>query len=76
MPPIMGAVAFIMAEVLGISYLRVAAGAVIPSFLYFLGVGMIVHFEAHKMRLPAMSEEELPDKKKIWRRAYRILAKK
>jgi TRAP transporter 4TM/12TM fusion protein len=48
MPPIMGAGAFIMAEFLGISYLTIAAAAVLPSILYFLSIFLSVHFIANK----------------------------
>ncbi len=48
MPPIMGAAAFVMAEFLGVSYLHVAAAALIPAVLYFLAVFMSVHFEARR----------------------------
>lgn len=50
-PPIMGAVAFVMAEFLNISYLRVVKAAVIPAFLYYLGIFTSVHYEAKKLNL-------------------------
>ena len=60
MPPIMGAAAFLMAEFVGIPYVRVVEAAVIPAFLYFTGVMLCVHFEARKEGLRGMSREELP----------------
>jgi len=60
MPPIMGAAAFVMAEFLGIPYIKIAACAIIPSFLHFFAVGIMVHFEAKKQGLKGIPREELP----------------
>ncbi|MEM2211425.1 MAG: TRAP transporter permease [Nitrososphaerales archaeon] len=60
MPPIMGAGAFVMAEILQISYFKVALHAAIPAILYFLSVGFAVHFEAKRLGLIGLSKEELP----------------
>lgn len=51
MPPVMGAGAFIMAEILSIPYLEVIKAAAIPAVLYFLGAYFGVHFEAKRIRL-------------------------
>ena len=60
MPPIMGAAAFIMAEFLGIPYIKIAACAVIPSFLHFFAVGWMVHLEAKKQGLMGLPKDQLP----------------
>ena len=60
MPPIMGAAAFIMAEFLGVSYLQVAAYAIIPALLFYLAVFSAVHFEAKRQGLQGMPREECP----------------
>jgi TRAP transporter 4TM/12TM fusion protein len=60
MPPIMGAAAFIMAEFLGISYLQVAAFALLPALLYYLAVFMSVHFEAKRFGMHGLPRAELP----------------
>ena len=60
MPPIMGATAFIMAEFLGISYLSVAAFALLPAVLYYLAVFMTVHFEAKRTNMHGLPRSELP----------------
>ncbi len=60
MPPIMGAAAFIMAEFLGISYLSVAAFALLPAVLYYLAVFMTVHFEAKRLGMKGLPRAELP----------------
>jgi TRAP transporter 4TM/12TM fusion protein len=58
MPPVMGIAAFIMAEILGITYLKVCLSALIPAILYFVAVYMMVHLEAVKLGLKGMSKEE------------------
>lgn len=60
MPPIMGAAAFVMAEFLGVSYLSVAAYALIPALLYYLAVFSVVHFEAKRTGMRGLPREELP----------------
>ena len=60
MPPIMGAAAFIMAEFLAIPYIKIAACAIVPSFLHFFAVGIMVHFEALKQGMKSLPKESLP----------------
>ena len=52
MPPVMGAVAFIMAETLNVPYAAIVKAAVIPAFLYYFTAFMMVHLEAGRGRLP------------------------
>ena len=59
-PPVMGAAAFIMAETLGVPYGTIALAATIPGILYFVAVGVMVHFEAARQGLPVLSRAELP----------------
>ncbi|MFO7646312.1 MAG: TRAP transporter permease [Desulfosarcina sp.] len=60
MPPIMGAAAFIMAEILGIPYLDVVRAALIPALISYLALFYVVHMEALKLNLTAISRKELP----------------
>ncbi len=60
MPPIMGAAAFIMAEFLGIPYIKIAACAILPAFLHFFAVGTMVHFEALREGLTGLPKDALP----------------
>lgn len=60
MPPIMGAGAFIMAEITGIPYTDIAIAAIIPAILYFASVYFMVDFEAAKTGMRGMREDELP----------------
>lgn len=61
MPPIMGAAAFIMAQILGISYWKVAAAAVIPALLYYIALYAAIDFKAMKNGLMGIPKSELPD---------------
>lgn len=56
MPPVMGAAAFVMAEFLGIPYIKIAAAAAIPAIIYFFSVGMMVHLRAKKDNLIGMDK--------------------
>src|ERR1700761_3807017 len=60
MPPVMGAVAFIMAETLGVEYSVIVKAAVIPAVLYFASAFWMVHLEAGKQGLVGMKRSELP----------------
>jgi len=60
MPPILGAAAFVMAEFLGVSYLKVAAFALLPALLYYVAVFMAVHFEAKRTGLVGLPKPDLP----------------
>ena len=65
MPPIMGAAAFIMAEFIEVPYMTIAKAAILPAVLYYLAVGLMVHFEAKKLGLKPMPEDEVPDLKQV-----------
>jgi len=60
MPPVMGAVAFIMAETLGLPYLEIVKAAIVPAILYFVTVFIMVHLEAGRLGLKGLSKAELP----------------
>ena len=60
MPPVMGAGAFIMADMLGVGYLEVVKAAILPGVLYFLALFWMVHMEALKLGLRGLNREELP----------------
>ncbi|MBP1842373.1 TRAP transporter 4TM/12TM fusion protein [Rhizobium petrolearium] len=61
MPPVMGAVAFIMAETLNVSYAEIVKAAVIPAILYFGACFWMVFLEAGKAGLKGMNRAELPN---------------
>ena len=60
MPPIMGAAAFLMAELTAIPYPVIALSALFPALLYFSGIFLMVHFEAKKLGLKGLPRESLP----------------
>ncbi|MFQ3619561.1 MAG: TRAP transporter fused permease subunit [Spirochaetales bacterium] len=64
-PPIMSITAFMMAEFLNISYLRIIAYALLPCVLYYLGVFFGVHFQTKRYGLGAVPKEEIPKWKEI-----------
>ena len=69
MPPIMGAGAFIMAELLGVSYGTVMEAAIIPAILYYLSLYMAVDFFAAKNNIASvteMSDKEIIQRVKLY----------
>ena len=60
MPPVMGAVAFIMAETINMPYAEIAKSALIPAMLYFGTVFWMVHLEAKRADLRGLPKEECP----------------
>lgn len=70
MPPIMGAGAFIMAEVTGIPYTEIVIAAIIPSVLYFASVYFMVDLQATKLGMKGLPKEELPVFKQLLKQAY------
>ena len=60
LPPIMGAAAFIMAEVLGIQYKVIALSAMLPALLYYVGIMAQVHLRAKKDGLEGLPRDKLP----------------
>lgn len=61
LPPVMGAAAFIMAEMLGIPYKEIALAATLPALLFYLGVIVQIHLRATKDGLKGISRENLPE---------------
>ena len=60
MPPVMGAVAFIMAETINVPYVEIAKAALIPALLYFGSVYWMVHLEARRADLKGLPREQCP----------------
>ena len=61
MPPVMGAAAFIMMEILGVPYTTIMAAALIPGLLYFLAVLAMVDFEVGRLGIPGIPRADLPN---------------
>ncbi|WP_161626904.1 TRAP transporter permease [Desulfospira joergensenii] len=60
MPPIMGAAAFIMAEIIGVPYIEIVKAAFIPALLSYAAIFSIVHLEAVKENIRGLTKEETP----------------
>ncbi|MBS3916681.1 MAG: TRAP transporter permease [Sulfuritalea sp.] len=61
MPPVMGAVAFIMAENLNVPYVDIVKAAVIPASLYYLTAFWMVHLEAGRANLLGLPKDQCPN---------------
>jgi len=72
-PPVMGAAAFIMAEMLNISYLTVCVAAAIPAAMAFFGGFMQVHFRAVSLGLFGLEKADLPSAKKALKEGWHHL---
>ena len=59
-PPIMGAVGFVMAEFMAVSYTKVMLAAAIPAVLYYVSLLWSVHLEAKRLGLSGLSPENIP----------------
>lgn len=70
LPPVMGAGAFLMAEITGIKYSEIIIAATIPAILYFVSVYFMVDFQAMKSGLRGIPRKLLPDGKEILKQVY------
>ena len=68
MPPVMGAVAFIMAETIGVPYYEIALAALIPALLYYASAFWVVHLEAGRRHLLGLPKHLCPN---AWRAVVR-----
>ncbi len=73
MPPVMGAAAFLMTEYLGVPYTKIALAAILPAFLYFFAVYIMVDTEAAKHNLCGLPKEKLPDFKAEMKKGWPFL---
>ncbi|MBT3902941.1 MAG: TRAP transporter permease [Pelagibacteraceae bacterium] len=73
MPPIMGAAAFIIAEMLGITYFEVIKHAFIPAVIVYLSLFWISDLEASKLGLKGMPKNEIPELGKTFRAGIHFL---
>ncbi|MDX9707531.1 MAG: TRAP transporter permease [Azospira sp.] len=73
MPPVMGAVAFIMAENLNVPYSEIVKAALIPAILYYATVFWMVHLEAGRKKLLGMPKEECPNPWRAMRAQWHLV---
>ena len=73
MPPIMGAAAFLMAEMVGVPYSNIVIRAILPAVLYFTGIFLMVHLRAKRLGLEGIPKSELPQVKKLLPKLYLLI---
>lgn len=73
MPPVMGAVAFVMAETTGIPYGKIALCAALPAILYYVALFIMVDFKAKQLGIRALRKEEYPPFIDTLRRIHLLL---
>ncbi|MEO3388150.1 TRAP transporter fused permease subunit [Mesorhizobium sp. CAU 1741] len=59
-PPILGAAAFIMAEMIGVEYLRIAVAAVIPAAMFYIAILLTIHLVSLRTNVGLVPREEIP----------------
>ncbi|MBM7608866.1 TRAP transporter 4TM/12TM fusion protein [Lysinibacillus composti] len=65
MPPILGSAAFIMAQLLGTSYINIVYASIVPALLYFFTVIIMIDLQAAKLGLKGLPKSELPNLKNV-----------
>ncbi len=70
LPPVMGAGGFLMAELTETSYAYIMMIAVFPALLYFFSVFCMIHFEAKKLGLKGIDDEEFPHWKEVLKKQW------
>ncbi|MEE8472723.1 MAG: TRAP transporter fused permease subunit, partial [Dehalococcoidia bacterium] len=73
MPPVMGATAFLMAEILEVPYWSIVVAAILPAILYYLAIYMQVDFEAAKTGLKGLPKSEIPSLRQTMREGWQFL---
>ena len=73
MPPVMGAAAFIIPEIIGGTYLDVVRAAIIPALLFYTALYMVVELQAVKLGLRGFPKSELPDIGNVLRKSGHML---
>ncbi|MFH1652140.1 MAG: TRAP transporter permease [Chloroflexota bacterium] len=73
MPPVMGAVAFVMAEMTGIRYIEICFAALLPAILYYIGLFAQVDLEAARLGLKGLPRQELPSIREVLKRGWQYI---
>ena len=58
MPPVMGVVAFLMADITGIPYVKIIIAALIPSIMYYSSLFIVIFIEAKRLGISALPKKE------------------
>ncbi|MCA1974039.1 MAG: TRAP transporter fused permease subunit, partial [Caenispirillum sp.] len=72
-PPIMGASAFVMTEMLGIPYNELILIAIVPAAFHYLATLCMVHLEARRLGLEGMSKDQIPQIMDVLKRSWHLL---
>lgn len=70
MPPVMGATAFVIADILGMPYVEVCMCALIPALLYYVAVFIQVDLRAIRLGLKGLPADQLPDWRPIVKKGW------
>lgn len=73
MPPVMGAAAFIMADLTKIPYQNILVAALIPALLYYFALFSMVHFEAVRKGMKGLAKGDLPNIKKVISKGFHLM---
>lgn len=73
MPPVMGAAAFIMSEMIAVPYSAIIVAAAMGAILYYVNILTAVHYESKKLGIGAIPRSELPSLRELGRDAHLIL---
>ena len=72
-PPVMGAAAFVMADITGVPYGNIILHAIIPAFIYYAALIFVAGNEARKCNMRSLPESEIPTKKHALMNSLRLL---
>lgn len=72
-PPVLGAAAFLMAEVTGMPYLEIVKASVIPAIVYYIAIFIMVDFEAAKTGIKGIKKELLPRFFQVIKKGWNLL---
>lgn len=70
MPPVMGAAAFVMAELLGVHYGKIMVSAIVPAIVYYLGVYVQIHYYSLKSGLRGLPQDQVPSKSEVLKKGW------
>ncbi len=73
MPPVMGAAAFVMAEITGIPYAEIVVAAALGAVLYYYAILVAVHFEAKRAGIAPLPEDAIPSWREVLADAHLLL---
>jgi len=74
MPPVMGAIAFVMAITIGVDYATVMVAAIIPSLLFYFGLLLQVDAYAARTGLKGVPREQLPSARDVLKRGWPFIS--